>query len=202
MALPKILSCDEFMAWLERQPEKYEYWGGRVRRLIVASENGPMAMAGGAERHNVIEGNVVTALRTRLRGGECRTFTSNQLVKNVEWDEAFFPDASVFCGAMEKVPHGTLEAGANPRLVVEILAPTTEGHDRRHKLFAYQAMPSVKEIVLIQAVKSIVERYVRVEGGWRFEATVGLGATARIFGYDVPMAELYEDAEPPEETEE
>ena len=202
MALPKILSVDEFMIWLEKQPEKYEYFGGRVRRLVVATEHGPTAMAGGSDRHNVLEGNVVTAIRSRLRGSGCRTYTSNQLVKNVDWDEAFFPDASVICGPMEKARHGTLEAATNPSLVVEVLSPTTEGNDRQHKLFAYQAMPSVREIALIQAVKPIVERYVRIEDGWRFEATISLGATARVFDLDIPMSEIYEDVEFPVEPEE
>jgi Uma2 family endonuclease len=195
MALPKILSLDEFLVWLEKQEEKYEFFGGRIHQHIVA-------MAGGTDGHNTIEVNVVTALRNRLRGSGCRPYGSNQLVKNVERGEAFFPDATIICGPMTSERHGTLGAATNPAAVLEVLSPSTERYDRYRKLDSYQSMPSVREVILVLTDKHRVERYIRKTDGWRFEATIGLGSVTKVFDLDIPMSEIYEDVELPSESEE
>ncbi len=69
LILPDLSTPEAFAAWVERQPTKYEMAGGRL-----------VMMAGGTSPHSLIAANVIAALRPRLRGSRCRTYTSDFLV--------------------------------------------------------------------------------------------------------------------------
>lgn len=185
MALPKVLSLAEFMAWEEKQEGRHEFYGGRIVPRIVA-------MAGGVTKHALIGGNVGGALFGQLRGTGCRVHNSDQLVLCEEVDEAFYPDVTIVCGPPETVRYGMLEAVANPAVVIEILSPSTEARDRGYKKEAYALIPSVREIVLVDEGKPHVERYIRDENGWRWEATPSLASSVRILDVEVPFADIYD----------
>lgn len=55
-----------------------------------------------------------------------------------------------------------------PVLVVEVLSPATETIDRREKLTAYKKIESLKEYLLIDPDRFIVELHRRVENGWEW----------------------------------
>ncbi len=63
MGEPKLTfrTVEEFLAWEERQPERYEYAGGVVR-----------LMTGGARGHSVIKVNVVSELDRSSAAGRAR----------------------------------------------------------------------------------------------------------------------------------
>lgn len=185
MALPKAITLAEFMLWEAKQQDKHELHGGRIVPRVVA-------MAGGVSRHSGMGGNVTVALGSRLRGSGCGVHNSDQLVYCEATDEAFYPDVTIVCGPPDTVRYGTLEAITNPVVVIEILSPTTEARDRGCKKEAYALIPTVREIVLVDAGKAHVERYVRDAEGWRWEATPSLASSVRILDFDVPFDEIYD----------
>lgn len=187
MALPESLTIEEFLRWESQQTlGKNEYFLGRIRPLIVA-------MPGGADRHNTIEANLVIALGPLAKAIGLSTYTSNQMVMNEAWGEAFYPDASIFAGPMLKRKHGTLDAATNPVAVFEVASPSTVKYDRAHKLDSYRAIPTIRAVVLIDSEKPRVEAFLRHGDEWRYEATVGLGATAGFLGIALPLDEIYDD---------
>lgn len=185
MGLPEALTLAEFMAWEAKQEGKHEFERGRIVPRIVA-------MARGVTRHSRIANNIGGALFGRLRGSGCGAHNSDQLVYCEETDEAFYPDVTIVCGPPETLRYGTLEAVTNPAVVIEVLSPTTEARDRGHKKEAYATIPSVREIVLVDASKPHVERYVRDERGWRWEATTRLASSVRILEFEIPFDEIYD----------
>lgn len=59
----------------------------------------------------------------------------------------------------------------SPRLVVEVLSPSTEKTDRTEKLQVYQACPTIAEIVLVSQFAPYVEIWRRDEedeATWRY----------------------------------
>ena len=66
-AAPRRWTVEEFFAWQERQPERYELVDGFPARM----------MAGAKNVHDDIVVNVLAELRSQLRGGGCRPFTSD-----------------------------------------------------------------------------------------------------------------------------
>ena len=95
---------------METQPRKLEMAGGRL-----------VMMPGGTNAHATIAGNILVALRTRLRGGHWRPYNSDFMVQLGPQDR-FYPDASVACGE-------TRDYTDHPVLVVEVLSPTTRRFD-------------------------------------------------------------------------
>jgi Uma2 family endonuclease len=73
----------------------------------------------------------------------------------------FYPDITVSC-TIDDWQRGN-KIVRSPRLVVEVLSPSTEYRDRGKKLKAYQACPTIREIVLINQFAPRVEVYHRDE---------------------------------------
>ena len=66
LAVRKPMTLAEFLAWEERQEQRYEFDGSE-----------PVAMAGGTATHADIQANITTALRSRLRGKPCKFYGSD-----------------------------------------------------------------------------------------------------------------------------
>ena len=61
-----------------------------------------------------------------------------------------------------------------PRLVIEVLSPSTEARDRREKSPSYQACPTIQEYVLISTQYQMVEVFRRYADGnmWLYQQYV------------------------------
>ncbi|MDB5296703.1 MAG: Uma2 family endonuclease [Phycisphaerales bacterium] len=170
--------------------EKHEYRDGQI-----------VAMAGGTPAHSLIIANVTGEVRARLKGTSCRSYDSNLRVKIPRDARYVYPDASVVCGPVEYDPADkTRQTATNPRVVVEVLSPSTEAYDRGDKFRRYLRIPTLQEYVLVSQVVPVVETYARqVDGSWVFRAYEGLDAVARLSSVDVelPLAEVFAGVEFP-----
>lgn len=177
------LTFDAFLAWEERQPERFELVGGVVR-----------LMAGGTEGHDRIGLNIAAALRIRLRGTSCSAHGSNLKVVSRTAGAVMYPDAFVRCGP----PDDRRTATDDPAVVFEMLSEGTLKHDLIRKRLAYEAIPSLRRIVYVSIDEARIDMRVRAEdGAWGDEAVEGLGALVRLLeiGVELPVAEIYEDTE-------
>ncbi|PYS47154.1 MAG: hypothetical protein DMF68_16720, partial [Acidobacteria bacterium] len=66
-------------------------------------------------------------------------------------------------------PGGNSYFRTEPRLIVEVLSPTTERTDRHEKLAAYKNCPSVQEYALISQEQMMVEIHRRNKDDWQTE---------------------------------
>lgn len=142
-----------------------------------------LAMAGGPLRHNALASRVTAALESARRP-ECIAFQSDQRIRILATGRATYADASMVCGPIERDPADATQATiTNPTLVVEVLSPSTEQHDRGEKWRHYQLLPSLQEYVLVSQSEPRIEHYRRLEsGGWEYrdarEGTVRLASGA------------------------
>jgi Uma2 family endonuclease len=134
-AAPRRWTVEEFFAWQERQPERYELVDGFPMRM----------MAGAKNVHDDIVVNVLAELRNQLRGGGCRPFTSDGSVETKP-GQIRRPDVGVDCGRRD--PNAT--KATSPRVVVEVLSPTTRDFDTIGKLDEYKLIDSLARIVVIE----------------------------------------------------
>jgi Uma2 family endonuclease len=83
----------------------------------------------------------------------------------------------------------------NPRIVVEVLSPTTERYDREQKRLYYQELPSLQEYVLVAQDRRRIEVWRRSGEGWE-HAIYEAGATAPLpsIDFEIDVDELYEIA--------
>src|SRR5262249_29810737 len=152
------LSLEEYHE-IERTSEiKYEYVDGHI-----------YAMSGGTFEHNQIAGNMYIALTTHLRGKVCRVATSDMKVLPLEGENpSYFPDVTVTCNPEDYKPGSTTVR--SPRLIVEVLSPSTEYRDRGRKLRDYKACPSLEEYVIISTRSQQVEIFRRTKSeAWAYQ---------------------------------
>jgi len=131
---------------------KYEYLNGMA-----------YLMSGGSVAHDRITRNVGYALDGQLRSGPCRAFGVDVQVllgtKNNSKKHYAYPDATVSCEASDRRPENMLIE--SPRVVLEVLSPSTEARDRGVKFKAYQVCPTIQEIVLLSQFAPYVELWQR-----------------------------------------
>jgi Uma2 family endonuclease len=142
-------SVDDFLAFEADEPERYEFVDGIVRM-----------MTGGSAAHSRIKTNVTNAINDALHNGPCSAYTDD--LKVVTESAVMYPDVLVVCRPL--APDD--DRVADPSVVVEVLSPTTETHDRIRKWRQYQTVASLRHFVLIAQSERRIEVYTRADGGW------------------------------------
>lgn len=184
--LKQRLTVQEFLAQEEVAQRKHEYYRGEV-----------FAMAGASSAHSRIAFNILLRLGQQLDGKPCRVNISDVMVKADEL--LIYPDCSVVCPPIESLP-GPIEVLLNPKVLVEVLSPSTEQYDRNFKLPAYGKVAGVTDILLVHQNAAIVERYVPRDGELILTQTVGLSGVVELasIGCRLPMAQIYDGVDVPE----
>ncbi|MBY0460747.1 MAG: Uma2 family endonuclease, partial [Gemmataceae bacterium] len=143
--------------------------------------------------HNTVAMNLGGEIHARLKGGPCRPYMQDQRVLVNRTGLYTYPDLLIVCGEVETAV-GDDDTITNPRVVVEVLSPSTERYDRTTKFRHYQQLPSVQEYVLVSQDEAVVERFTRqADGSWALVSFVGLEAvlTLNSVSVQVPLVDIY-----------
>lgn len=119
------------------------------------------AMVGGTLAHNIITRNIARRIDDAVSGSACQVFTSDVKVRTAS--AFYYPDVVVNC---ESTDLGR-DFISTPKLIVEVLSPSTERTDSVEKLAAYQSLESVQEYVLVSQERLEVQIYQRARKGWK-----------------------------------
>lgn len=161
----------------------------RIRHEYLAGE--VFAMSGATPRHNRLAGRVYEALRAHLRGGPCEPYMGDVQVKlRISRDDyLFYPDVMVVCGREQ----GNERFFTDPKLIVEVLSPSTAGIDRHEKRIAYRRIASLEEYVIVAQESIEVTSHRRTED-WEPAVLDGLESILdlRCVGLSLPLAQIYE----------
>ncbi len=170
-AVARTVTTTEYLELERHAPEKHEYFRGEV-----------FAMAGASPLHNLIVGNVITALNAALRDGPCRVFPSDLKI-HVSSEHLFaYPDVSVVCGPLELLS-GTSDVVLNPTVVVEVLSDSTERWDRGQKFAAYRKIESLTDFIFVSQRDPQLEHYARCpDGSWLLREADADGAVHLLSG--------------------
>jgi Uma2 family endonuclease len=139
----KPLSLEEYLEWEARSETKHELVEGL-----------PYAMAGASRAHALLTTNLALLLGPLARRQGCRLYVADMKLKVGE-RTVYYPDLMVVCAPPPENPYYE-EA---PCLVVEVLSPSTEGIDRREKLWRYLSLPSLQGYVLADIQERRIELY-------------------------------------------
>ena len=151
-------TLSDFLLWEALQPDRHEFFRGEI-----------FAMVGGSARHNRVVMNLGSHIAQQLEGTGCQAFTESMKVQIVEG--ILYPDVVVTCS---KADAGDEQIVTDPKLVIEVLSPSTKGYDQRDKFVLYRSLPSLREYALIDPSDQRVEVFSRVEGGaWLFVDQTG-----------------------------
>ena len=181
---PKTFLTPEQYLEIERQAAyKSEYYQGEV-----------FAMAGAGLAHNVLVANVVAGLHSQLRSRPCRVLPSDMRVLVAATGLYTYPDAVVVCGDPQFTDQRS-DTLTNPKLIVEVLSPSTEAYDRGRKFEQYGAIASLQEYLLIASDRVHVDLYTRQpDGRWLLTSANRPEDTLELESVScrLSLAELYE----------
>ena len=134
-ATTTVMTAADYLAWEAGQTERHEFVDGET-----------FAMAGAEDRHVTVSGNLYIALRQHLSGSPCRTYMSDMRLSVAAAGSYFYPDVTVTCSAADQA---SALVKAEPKLIIEVLSPSTAAYDRGQKFSYYRSLPSLQEYALV-----------------------------------------------------
>ncbi|MBY0505288.1 MAG: Uma2 family endonuclease [Bryobacteraceae bacterium] len=177
---PKF-TVEEYLR-IDREAElKSEYHNGEMFPLASVSWE-----------HAVIAANASTELSIQLRASGC-TVALQPIRVRVTPSRFVYPDILIVCGR----PHLTdehVDTMTNPKVVVEVLSPSTSDFDYGGKFALYRLLPSFEEYVLISQHEQKAEIFQKApDGTWNLRTIAGPGAALAIrsLSIEFPLADLY-----------
>lgn len=178
------VTLDEYLAWDLAHEGKHEFVNGEM-----------WAMAGAHTVHNLVTSNVTIGMGARLRGSGCRMYASDMRVAIDETGLYCYPDLTVVCGPPETVAT-TPPTLTNPRVVIEVLSPSTASFDKDVKFAHYRRRASVAAVLFVAWPERRVELYSRGAEGWLLtEARDAEVLRVPVLGIDLPLDEVYDGME-------
>jgi len=176
------MTVAEFLDWQPHDDGRYELVDGV-----------PVMMTRARRRHDQIVVNALGELRDKLRGHPCRPFTADTAVL-IPNGNVRRPGAGVDCGRFEDK---AMYADA-PRLVVEVLSPSTRELDMFGKCDEYKTVESLNHIILVEPNQTQAMHFWRAEDrGWRHRAYEGLEAVIEFADLQITISlgDLYDGLE-------
>ncbi|MGB3402750.1 MAG: Uma2 family endonuclease [Microcoleaceae cyanobacterium] len=168
IAVPNYISPEEYLEIEYQNPLRHEY-----RRGLV------YAMSGGSDNHDRIAFNFLKLIDNHLGDDtECRLYSGNVKV-NYQDQFYYYPDAFVTCDERDRshrflgartlvdcvgvASPSEISPGSHryikryPKLIAEVLSPSTEAFDLSEKFEDYQQLETLQEYILIYQEKQQVK---------------------------------------------
>jgi Uma2 family endonuclease len=149
------------------------------------------AVAGGTPEHAALSTALSATLLMQLRDGPCRAYSSDLRLRIRTANVATYADVAVVCGSVERDPDSPTHV-TNPRLVVEVLSPSTEDYDREEKRLLNQQLPSLHAYLLVAQDRRRLELWQRESETWVASVhEVGARVQLDAIGVSLDVDELY-----------
>ncbi|HYE74972.1 MAG TPA: Uma2 family endonuclease [Blastocatellia bacterium] len=179
----------EYLAFEEAAAEKHEYWQGQI-----------YAMAGASPVHNQICFNLAAIIGRQIQGGSCCGYSSDQKIWIEAVDVSTYANLTIVCGAPQyHAEYSTLLL--NPKVIIEVLSPSTEAYDRGEKWACYQLLDSLTDNLLVSQQRVQIEHYTRKNSSqpWHYFSEIGLQSSLEIASISclLPLNEVYSGIELP-----
>jgi Uma2 family endonuclease len=183
------VTAEEYLA-LDRAAEfRSEFIDGEI-----------IAMSGGSQRHSKLQINLALEVETALRGTPCQAFSADLRVR-VSTRMYAYPDLTVVCGDL-MLADGRQDILLNPKIIFEVLSPSTEYYDRGVKFRRYREVESLTDYILVDQDQARIEQFTRGDAHtWTFRDYQDASEILLIesIGVSLPIARIYERIEFPSE---
>ena len=184
-AIRPAMSAQDFLNWDENQTIRHEFVDGEV-----------FAMAGAEDWHLTVTLNIAMALRQHFAGTSCRTLMLDTKLQVARANSYFYPDVLVTCDAAD---HASRLIKSNPKLVVEVLSPSTAAYDRGDKFAHYRLIDALQEYVVVDIDSRRTDIHRKgADGLWvlhPFEA--GQAVHLSSVALDISAEQLFAEVDPP-----
>lgn len=164
MAFPipeRLYTPEEYLEFERASEEKHEWLDGRIYIHPV------YAMSGGSPTHSTIIINLTVELGSQLRGKKCQAFSNDLKVRSGKMQRKkglvglfSYPDLTIVCGEPE-FHDKQKDVLVNPKVIIEVLSPSTADFDRGTKFVRYQLNESLTDYIVIAQDEPRIEHHQR-----------------------------------------
>ncbi len=156
------------------------------------------AMAGESLSHSQICINLAGEVRAKLKGTNCQALSPNMKVRAESRGMFAYPDLTIVCG--KPLFHDQQrDVLINPKIIVEVLSPSTQRYDQTKKFFRYRKeLPSLTDYILIYQNAPFIEHHEKMsDGRWTHNAADGIEDVLRIASIEIELSlsEIYDRVE-------
>ena len=202
MGLPQtqsVYSVEEYLACERKAEERSEYLDGWI-----------YLMAGESPAHGTICTNLTMLIADQLRGKPCQVWGKDMKVRSGSMPKSryelkglySYPDVLVVCG--EPQFHDNYrDVLLNPKVIIEVLSPSTEAYDRGEKFFRYRTfIPELTDYLVVSQTKPLIEHFARQANGlWLMASQNDPAGTLPLpsIACQLPLAAVYDRLDFPAE---
>ncbi len=180
-------SPEEYLAFEREGDTRHEYLDGEV-----------FAMAGESLSHSRVCSNLSREVGNKLKGKSCEPLSPHMKVRTSTVSLFAYPDLTIVCG--EPMFHDAKrDVLINPRVIFEVLSPSTETYDRTEKFVRFRmGNDTLTDYTLVSQDKAFVEHFTRQSGGeWVYRSFSDLEDAFEIESVDcvLDLNEIYDRVE-------
>ncbi|MCY7346250.1 MAG: Uma2 family endonuclease [Pyrinomonadaceae bacterium] len=195
-ALPKnaeIYTPEKYLEFERSAAERHEFVDGYL-----------IEMAGESLSHSRICVNITREVSNGLLGKKCEALSPNMKVRTSNASLFAYPDLTIVCGEPQ-FHDRKKDVVVNPKVIFEVLSPSTEKYDRTLKFQRYRlGNESLTDYILIAQDVISVEHYHRDEQNrWIFEGCVEMSDVMRLpeIELEITAERIYDrvEVQPPSE---
>jgi Uma2 family endonuclease len=172
MSVPKtetLYTEAEYLALERESEERHEYLDGQI-----------YLMAGESLEHGDVCVNLTRIVSTQLLGSPCRALSKDTKVRSGPVPKLrystkglySFSDLVIVCGEPQFLDEHR-DVLINPKVIIEVLSPTTEAFDRGEKFLRYRTyLDSLTDYIVVAQSMPLIEHFARqANGQWVIAAT-------------------------------
>lgn len=188
-----VYTEDEYLALERASQERREYLDGQI-----------YLMAGESEAHGTICTNLTIEVGSQLKGTPCQAFSKDTKVRSGPIPKSrygaqglySFPDLVVVCGEPQYLDEHQ-DVLINPKIIIEVLSPSTEFFDRGAKFARYsEHLDSLTDYIVVAQSQPLIEHFARdANGQWKIEATatdLSQSVVLSSIGCTLRLSEVYD----------
>ena len=182
-----LLTPEDYLIFERESDSRHDYIDGKI-----------YAMAGESLSHSRICMNLAAAAVNTLRGKPCEALSPNMKVRTSNASLFSYPDLTIVCGEPQfhDVKKDVL---TNPKVVFEVLSPSTAEYDRTTKFQRYRmGNETLTDYILISQDKCFVEQFTRqADNNWIYRSYAALEDDLKIESVECELSlrEIYDRVE-------
>lgn len=191
-----LFTPEDYLIFERESRSRHEYLDGEI-----------YAMAGESLSHSRVCMNLAREAGNKLKGKPCEALSPNMKVRTSNASLFSYPDLTIVCGEPQfhDIKKDVL---TNPRVVFEVLSPSTAEYDRTTKFQRYRmGNETLTDYILISQDKCFVEQFTKqADNNWIYRSHAALEDNLKIESIECELSliEIYDRVElqlEPEETE-